>query len=164
MPDQPAIRDADRDADGDAVWSVLEPVFRHGETYAIDPDIDREDALAYWFAHPLVRVAVVDDWIAGTYYLGPNQAGGGRHVANCGYAVHPRGRGLGIGRSMCTDSLEVARQAGFQAMQFNLVVSTNRAAVHLWRDLGFEIVGTIPEGFDHPRAGLVDAYVMHRSL
>lgn len=164
MADQSAIRDADLVADGDAVWSVLEPVFRGGDTYAVDPDIGREDALSYWFGHGLVRVAVVDDRVVATYYLGPNHAGGGRHVANCGYAVHPHGRGRGLGRSMCADSLEVARDLGFEAMQFNLVVSTNEAAVHLWRDLGFEIVGTIPEAFDHPQAGLVDAYVMHRSL
>lgn len=164
MPNQADIRDADPAGDADAVWAVLEPIFRRGDTYAVDPCISREDALAFWFTHDRVRVAVVDGWVAATYYLGPNQAGGGRHVANCGYAVHPDAKGLGLGRSLCRDSLDVARDAGFKAMQFNLVVSTNEAAVHLWQDLGFAIVGTIPEAFDHPEFGLVDAYVMHRSL
>ncbi|HEX2027049.1 MAG TPA: GNAT family N-acetyltransferase [Nitriliruptorales bacterium] len=143
---------------------MLEPVFRRGDTYAIDPDISREDALAFWFEHQLVRVAVGDGGVAATYYLGPNHAGRGRHVANCGYAIHPDARGLGLGRALCADSLNVARREGFKAMQFNLVVSTNQAAVHLWQDFGFEIVGTVPEAFDHPHEGFIDAYVMHRRL
>lgn len=162
---QPVIRDADPAADAEGVWSILEPIFRRGDTYAIAPEISREDALAFWFDHPRVRVSQLSDgWIAGTYFLGPNQAGAGRHVANCGYAVHPEARGLGLGRSMCTDSLDVARAEGFHAMQFNLVVSTNEAAVHLWQDLGFDVVGTIPEAFDHPEVGFVDAHVMYRAL
>lgn len=164
MADQFRIRDAAPAADGDGVWSVLEPIFRRGDTYAIDPGISRDDALRFWFDHARARVAVVDGWIAGAYYLGPNQAAGGSHVANCGYAVHPEARGVGLGRSMCIDSLEVARDEGFHAMQFNLVVSTNEAAVRLWQELGFDIVGTIPDGFDHPRLGFVDAYVMYRIL
>lgn len=164
MHEQTVVRDADPTGDAGAVWAVLEPILRRGDTYAIDPGISREDALDLWFDHGRVRVAVVDGWVAGTYYLGPNQAGGGRHVANCGYAVHPDARGRGLGRSLCLDSLDVARAEGFRAIQFNLVVSTNEAAVHLWRDLGFTIIGTIPDAFDHPDQGLVDAHVMHRML
>ena len=111
-----------------------------------------------------VRVAVIEGWIAGTYYLGPNNAGAGGHVANCGFAVHPAARGSGLGRSMCTDALDVARAEGFHAMQFNLVVSTNESAIHPWRALGFDVVGTIPDAFDHPEVGLVDAHVMYRAL
>lgn len=164
MADTPTIRDADPTVDGEAVWSVLQPILRKGHTYAIDPTISRGDALAFWFDHVRVRVAVVDGRVAGTFFLGPNHAGPGRHVANCGYAVHPDARGAGLGRAMCIDSLAVARREGFRAMQFNLVVSTNEAAVHLWRDLGFDVVGTIPDGFEHPRLGFVDAHVMHRTL
>ena len=164
MADRTVVRDANPAVDGDALWLVLEPILRGGETYAIDPEISRDDALSFWCDHQRVRIAVVDDWVAGTYFLGPNQAGGGRHVANCGYAVHPEARGIGLGRSMCIDSLGVARTEGFRAMQFNFIVSTNEAAVHLWRDLGFGIVGTIPEAFEHPALGFVDTYVMYRTL
>ncbi len=161
---QPVVRDAEVASDGDGVWAILEPTFRRGDTYAVDPSITRGDALAGWFDHARVRVAVHGDLIVGTYYLGPNQAGPGSHVANCGYAVDVRARGAGVGRLMGLDSLAVARADGFRAMQFNLVVSTNDGAVHLWRSLGFEVLGTIPEGFDHPENGLVDAHVMHRLL
>jgi GNAT superfamily N-acetyltransferase len=159
-----SIRDADVTADADAIWAVLEPIFRRGDTYAIDVDITREDALDFWFGHAEVRVAVVDHRVLGTYYLDRNQAGNGSHVANCGYAVHPEARGLGLGRAMCADSLDRARGAGFTAMQFNFVVSTNLDAIHLWKEMGFEVVGTIPDGFRHPDRGYVDAFVMHRHL
>lgn len=42
-----AIRPATA-ADDEAIWAILEPVFRAGETYPIPRDIGRTDALAYW--------------------------------------------------------------------------------------------------------------------
>lgn len=158
------VRDADSTADADGTWAVLEPVLRRGDTYAIEPAISREDALDWWSGHQRVRVAVAGGSIVGTSYIGPNQAGNGAHVANAGYVVAPDARGLGIGRLLGLDSLEVARAEGFTAMQFNLVVATNTAAVGLWSDLGFDVVGTVPGAFDHPEVGLVDAHVMHRLL
>jgi ribosomal protein S18 acetylase RimI-like enzyme len=102
--------------------------------------------------------------IIGTYYLKPNQAGGGDHVANCGYMTNPAARGGGIGRHMCEHSLEQARSRGFRAMQFNFVVSTNAPAVRLWMSLGFNVVGRLPLAFRHPSLGYVDALVMFRAL
>lgn len=163
MPDS-TIRAARPSDDVDAIWDILRPVFRRGATYAVDADITRDAALAYWFDHREVRVAVTGDRVVGTYYLHRNHAGNGGHVANCGYAVHPDARGAGIGRAMCADSLDRARGAGFTAMQFNLVVSTNSGAIRLWEVMGFDIVGTIPDGFRHPDHGPVDAFVMHRRL
>jgi len=152
-------------ADRDAIWTILEPVIRAGETYAIDRDIAEADALAYWLGGDR-KAYVFDDQgrILGTYYIRPNQRGGGRHVANCGYVIAADSTGRGIARQMCLHSLELARSEGFKAMQFNLVVSTNRRAVRLWQSLGFEIVGTLPRAFNHPTAGLVDAYVMYADL
>ena len=123
------------------------------------------DALAYWL-HPEKKVFVAeeDGVLLGTYYLRRNQEGGGSHVSNCGYATSVRARGRGIARRMCEHSLAYARQQGFLAMQFNFVVSTNLAAVHLWQALGFEVVGRLPEAFRHPTEGLVDALVMYRTL
>jgi L-amino acid N-acyltransferase YncA len=156
----PVIRPANP-ADYDAIWSILEPVFRTGETYTLPRDITREEALAYWFAPGnQVFVAEEDGETLGTYYLRVNQRGGGSHVGNCGYMTAAHATGKGIARSMCLHSKELAKQQGFRAMQFNFVVSTNERAVRLWQSLGFAIVGTLPQTFRHPHSGFVDAYVM----
>lgn len=151
------IRPARAD-DDDAIWAILEPVFRAGETYPIPRDIDRTDALAYWRTpgHD-VFVAEQVGRIVGTYYLRANQRGGGSHVANCGYMTATGATGRGIARAMCEHSLEAARTRGFTAMQFNFVVATNERAVRLWQSCGFEIVGRLPTVFQHPGLGLVDA-------
>lgn len=151
--------------DGDAVWAVLEPVIRGGETYTLPNDADRSDALAYWFdERHEVFVALVENEVVGTYYLKANQPGGGAHVANSGYVTAPWATGRGIAQSMFDHSLQRARQRGFRAMQFNFVISSNERAVKLWQRNGFEIVGTLPGAFLHPKLGYVDAYVMFRSL
>lgn len=148
-----------------AIWQLLEPMLREGETYALDRDLSREDALAYWTGPDKATfVAESDGAIVGTYYLRANQAGGGAHVANCGYLTAPHARGKGIARAMCLHSMEEARRRGFRAMQFNLVIATNEAAVRLWSSLGFETIGRLPGTFRHPRLGYVDALVMYRSL
>jgi GNAT superfamily N-acetyltransferase len=152
-------------ADDDAIWAILEPTFRAGETYPIPRDIGRAEALAYWRSpgHS-VFVAEDDGKIVGTYYLRANQRGGGAHVANCGYMTAQGAIGRGVARAMCMHSLDAAREWGFTAMQFNFVVATNERAVRLWQTCGFEIVGRLPKAFQHPRLGLVDALVMLRAL
>jgi ribosomal protein S18 acetylase RimI-like enzyme len=158
------IRTSQRD-DADSIWSILEPTIRAGETYTLPRDMSRQNALAYWCApQHEVFVAQADAQIVGTYFLQPNQQGGGSHVANCGYVTAPWATGRGVARAMCAHSLERARERGFKAMQFNFVVSTNDRAVALWRRFGFEIVGRLPGAFHHPTAGFVDAFVMYRSL
>jgi L-amino acid N-acyltransferase YncA len=154
-----------RAEDGPAIWSILEPTIRAGETYALDPAMPREMAIAYWLgADRETFVAEDDGTIVGTYYLRANQPGNGRHVANCGYMTLAAATGRGVARRMGEHSIERARARGFRAMQFNFVVSVNRRAVALWQSLGFEIVGRLPEAFDHPTHGFVDALVMFRSL
>jgi ribosomal protein S18 acetylase RimI-like enzyme len=148
-----------------AIWNILEPIVRAGETYTLSRELTREDALAYWCSpHHEVFVAEDGGDIIGTYYLRANQGGGGSHVANCGYMTAVSAAGRGVARAMCAHSLTHAKNRGFRAMQFNFVVSTNQRAVRLWQSLGFEIVGTLPEAFRHPAAGYVDAYVMYRVL
>jgi L-amino acid N-acyltransferase YncA len=117
----PAVRDASS-TDRDAIWRILEPVVRAGETYALPRDLTREQALAYWFAagHS-VFVAVKEMSVVGTYFLCPNYGGGGAHVANCGYVTANEAAGRGIATAMCEHSMEQARKAGFRAMQFNFV-------------------------------------------
>src|SRR2546423_1642632 len=146
-----------------AVWSILEPVIRAGETYALARDMGRGDALAYWMAPDRQSfVAAEGDEILGTYYLRANQQGGGSHVANCGYVTSAAAAGRGVGRLMCEDSLVRAKAQGFRAMQFNFVIGTNSRAIALWKSLGFEIVGQLPNAFHHPRLGDVDALVMFK--
>jgi L-amino acid N-acyltransferase YncA len=153
------------DEDADAVWQILEPIIRAGETYALPRDMQRAEALAYWFtAGHEVFVAQAADEIVGTYYLRANQAGGGSHVANCAYMTAPSASGRGVGRAMAAHSLACAKARGFRAMQFNFVVASNERAIRLWQELGFAIVGRLPGAFRHPVLGLVDALVMYRSL
>jgi ribosomal protein S18 acetylase RimI-like enzyme len=152
-------------ADEDGIWAALAPVLAAGETYALPRGMSRGDALAYWLAaDKSTYVAERDGRVAGTYYLRANQLGGGAHVANCGYVTAADAQGQGIARAMCAHSLDEARAAGFRAMQFNLVVSSNARAVRLWQEMGFAIIGTIPQAFAHPRLGYIDAHVMWRSL
>ncbi len=153
------------DADDDAIWQILEPTFRAGETYPIPRDIPRGDALAYWRSPGhTVFVAQASDAILGSYYLRANNRGGGAHVANCGYMVLSTASGRGVARAMCRHSLEQAKERGFQAMQFNFVVASNSRAVRLWQACGFAVVGRLPGVFNHPALGPVDALVMHRTL
>lgn len=153
------IRAATAD-DADAIWAILEPVIRAGETYALPRDWSREAALAYWLGSDRETLVAEDNAIVGTYFLRANQLGGGAHVANCGYISAQRG----MGRTMAEDSLQRARTRGFTAMQFNFVVASNTGAVALWQSLGFTVIGRQPETFCHPQLGLVDALVMHRPL
>jgi ribosomal protein S18 acetylase RimI-like enzyme len=151
--------------DDAAIWHILEPTFRAGETYPVPRDISRAGALAYWHT-PGHAVFVAEDagTIVGTYYLRANNRGGGAHVANCGYVVAPDAFGRGVAQAMCSHSLGEAKSRGFSAMQFNFVIASNERAVRLWQRMGFAIAGRLPGAFQHPRLGLVDAYVMLRNL
>jgi len=154
-----------RPSDAAAIWSILGPTIRSGETYALDPAMRETDALAYWLGPDRETfVAEEDGEILGTYYVRANQAGGGNHVCNCGYMTSAAATGRGIGQAMCAHSIEHARSRGFRAMQFNFVVSTNERAIRLWESLGFAVVGRLPLAFRHPAQGFVDALVMFRSL
>lgn len=156
---------AAREADADALWALLRPVFRAGDTYAVEPDIGRGEALAYWTGAPSVAfLAAADGQPAGTFYLRPNARGGGAHVANAGFVTAPAAQGRGVGRAMLHAAEREARQRGFLAMQFNFVVATNTRALHIWQSEGYETVGRLPRAFRHPRAGLVDAVVLYKPL
>jgi ribosomal protein S18 acetylase RimI-like enzyme len=151
--------------DWPAIWQVIEPVFRAGETCAYPPDISEADARKSWIdAHPATYVAESDGVILGTYYLKPNRPGLGSHVCNAGYIVSERARGKGAATLMCEHSQSEAIRMGFRAMQFNIVVATNETAVRLWQKLGFEIVGRLPGAFQHSKLGFVDAFVMFKQL
>lgn len=151
--------------DADALWAILQPIFRAGDTYTVDPDISREAALAYWAAPGnLVYVALLDGAVVGTFYIKRNQGGGGAHVCNCGFATDIAARGKGVARAMLDHALAEASKAGYAAMQFNFVVATNTRAIAIWQGAGFDIVGRLPQAFRHPQLGDVDALVMYKTL
>jgi ribosomal protein S18 acetylase RimI-like enzyme len=156
---RPAVPD-----DDDAIRRIITPVIRAGETYALPRDWTEAEALAYWGSPGHTVFVADDDAVVGTYYIRPNQRGGGGHVANCAFMTAASATGRGVAGAMCAHALQYAAAAGYKAMQFNFVVSTNTRAVALWRRFGFEIVGRLPGAFRHPTLGLVDALVMYRAL
>ena len=142
---------------------MLECVFREGDTYAIDPDISREDALAYWTAHH-AYVAELDGVPVGTFYIRPNQQGGGRHICNCGYITARGAEGKGVARAMLAFSLDEAKRLGFEAMQYNFVLANNTRAIDTWARAGFKQIGRIPRAFKLPDGGYTDALILYRFL
>ena len=152
-------------SDWPAIWKIFRSVVQRGDTYAFSPELVEKSARKIWFAAGAqVFVTDAERRVVGTFFVKPNQPGLGSHVANAGFMVDPEMHGAGIGRAMGEYALAWAKQQGYQAMQFNFVVSTNTGAVALWKKLGFTIIGTIPRGFHHAQLGYVDVYVMHREL
>lgn len=151
--------------DYDAVWNIFKNVIQTGDTYVFDPNTPKSALQKHWFADYMQTFVVEEnDEILGTYILKPNQIDLGNHVANCSYMVNPEAQGKGVGKLMCTHSIQQAKDSGFLAIQFNIVVSTNTVAVKLWEKFGFEIIGTTPNGFRHSKLGLVDTYIMYKAL
>lgn len=150
--------------DGDAMWRLFKLAIARGDALPFDEDFDRATFRAHWFTAQAAYVAMEGSSLVGMYKLGVNHPGRGSHVASATYLVDPAEQGKGIGRTLVLHSLEQARAEGYRAMQFNYVVSSNAPAVELYKKLGFAIVGTLPKAFRHLELGLVDAYVMFRSL
>jgi len=150
--------------DDQAIQQIITPIIRAGETYALPSDWTDAEALAYWRSPGHTLFVADDGAIVGTYYIRPNQRGGGDHVANCAFMTRASAAGKGVASAMCTHALQYAAAAGYAAMQFNFVVGTNARAIALWQRFGFKVVGRLPDAFRHPKQGLVDALVMYRRL
>ena len=155
-----------QEAEWNQLWSIISTVFREGETYAFSPDITEDEAHSAWIESPTDTYIAVDNdnVILGTYVIKPNQPTLGSHVCNCGYIVADSARGKGVATRMCEHSQREAVRLGFRAMQYNLVVSTNEGAIQLWKKLGFEVIGVLPEAFNSKSLGYVDALVMYKKL
>ncbi len=154
------------DADWSQIWPFFDAIVKDGQTYAYPEDLTSDTAKALWMESPPGRtvVAVEGDVVLGAAKMGPNRPGRGAHVATASFMVDPAARGKGVGRELGVHVVEWARAEGYRAIQFNAVVETNTAAVALWEDLGFQIIGTVPEAFDHREHGLVGLHVMYLSL
>lgn len=154
-----------QESDIDAIWPIFHEIVKTGDTYAYPTDTTKSQAQQLWLNAPRKTFVVEEDGqILGTYYIKTNQAGPGDHVCNCGYMVASHARGRGLATAMCEHSQEMARQLGYKAMQFNIVATSNTGAVRLWKKLGFETVGRLPNAFNHPTKGFVDALVMYKWL
>jgi|SRR5215510_1842786 len=153
------------EADFDAMWSIFQAVVATGDTYVFAPATSRQDCHAYWFGPGMTSFVATDGLrILGMYKYRANQRDLGSHVANASFMVSPAAQGAGVGKAMGQHCLIEARKAGYVALQFNFVVSTNTAGISLWTKLGFSVVGTLPKAFKHQWLGYVDVYVMHRFL
>lgn len=160
------IREADA-GDWPAVWPFFRTIVAAGETFTYPTDLGEDEGRDWWLLPPPGRTVVaVDDsgTVLGTAKMNRNHMGNGSHIASAGYMVDPARSGQGVGRALCAYTLEWARAAGYRAMQFNAVVETNDRAVRLYRSLGFDVLGTLPEGFRHPAKGYVGLHIMHRAL
>lgn len=147
------------------IWPIVEQVIREGETYPFERDMSFDETKAMW-SNPKWRVFAAKEGgrIVGTYFIRPNHGGPASHIANGGYAVAQDARGKGLAKQMCLHSLDRARESGYRAMQFNMVVAANPAAHAAWKACGFEDVGVLKQAFNHPRLGYVDAHIMYRLL
>jgi L-amino acid N-acyltransferase YncA len=155
------------DSDWPAIFPIFSQIVEAGETYAYPSGLTSEQARSLWMEPPPGQTVVIrddDQTILGSAKMGPNRPGRGAHVATASFMVDPAQQGRGIGRTLGDYVIEWARAAGFHSMQFNAVVETNVGAVKLWQHLGFAIIGTVPDAFDHPALGLVGLHVMYRRL
>jgi GNAT superfamily N-acetyltransferase len=152
--------------DWPAIYPFWSQIVEAGETYAFPLGLTQEEAEPWWMEQSPGRtvVAVADGEILGSAKMGPNRPGRGAHVATGSFMVDPRRRGRGVGRALGEHVVEWARRGGCHSIQFNAVVQVNTAAVHLWQALGFVIIGTVPEAFDHQSKGLVGLHVMVKKL
>jgi L-amino acid N-acyltransferase YncA len=153
--------------DWPAIWPFLREIVAAGETFSWDRDVSDARARAMWMREPPGRTVVAagdGDTVLGTANMHPNHMGPASHIASASFMVHPAHEGRGVGRALGEHVLDWARAEGFRAMQFNAVVETNTRAVALWRSLGFEVLATLPEGFDHPTQGYVGLHIMYRRL
>ncbi|MGQ0626403.1 MAG: GNAT family N-acetyltransferase [Sporichthyaceae bacterium] len=152
-------------SDWPGIWAVFGPIVAAGQTYTVPRDANGVDAQELWM-EPGTQVFVAERGgvVVGSAKLRPNGLGPAAHVANASFIVDGAHAGGGIGRALGEHVLAMALAAGYRAMQFNAVVETNTRAVALWRSLGFEILTTVPEAYDHATEGLVGLHIMHRAL
>lgn len=153
------------DADFEEIWRIFQKVISTGDTYVNRAETTKEEARAKWM-NPFAKtfIAKINGKILGAYLIKPNQVDRGSHIANASYIVDNEARGKGVGKALALHSIAEAKKSGYRAMQFNFVVSTNKAAINLWQSVGFKIIGTAPKAFKHRDLGYVDAHIMFLSF
>ena len=160
-----SIRQATAD-DWPQIWPIFAEIVEAGETYAYPTDLNSDQARDLWLERPPGSTVVLeeDGQILGSAKMGPNRPGRGSHIGTASFMVSAGSRGRGVGRRLAEHMVEWHRDQGYRGIQFNAVVESNTAAVHLWQQLGFEIVGTVPGAFESRTHGLVGLHVMYLEL
>jgi L-amino acid N-acyltransferase YncA len=154
-----------RISDRPDIWKIFHRIIQSGDTYVYPPETTFDTFKKYWFAKDQKCFVIADGTeLLGSYILKSNQPGLGSHIANASYIVNPEYQGKGIGKKLCNHSIAEAKKSGYLGIQFNIVVSTNKSAIELWKKTGFEITGTTPMGFKHKQLGYVDTYIMYLKL
>jgi L-amino acid N-acyltransferase YncA len=152
-------------ADMRALFGIFKEVLEPGDIFPYPLETDFLKFSEIWLPEKSFSYVAVNNGVTcGAYCVKPQWPGRGSHVATATYMVGAAARGKGVGLALAEHSIEAARERGYRAMQFNLVISTNAAAVKLWQKVGFKIIGTVPGGFEHAELGFVDTYLMHRFL
>ena len=162
-----------REEDLAGMIKVWNEVVEAGEAFPQVEPLTMETARAFFAEQTLTTVAAIDDKLFGLYILHPNNVGRCVHVANASYAVASGTRGKGIGEALVRhslakaaelvkDSLAQAARKGFRGLQFNAVVASNEAAIHLYEYLGFTRVGTIPGGFCSILGNFEDMHIYYK--
>jgi len=166
MADAPIVIHDYEERDWSAIWPIFRDVVSARDTYAYDPAWSKAEAHDVWvMTEPgSTVVACAGHEVLGTAQMGPNRPGPGSHVATASFMVAAGHRGRGVGRLLGEYVVDWARARGYHAIQFNAVVESNEPAIALWKSLGFAIIGTVPEAFEHPEHGLVGLHVMYLKL
>jgi GNAT superfamily N-acetyltransferase len=154
------------DGDWPGIYPFYSTIMAEGRTYPFPERQSLDEAKPWWMERPPGRtvVAVEEGTIVGSAKMSANRPGRGSHIATASFLVAPQHQGNGVGRALGEHVIGWSRAEGFRGIQFNAVVEVNDPAVHLWKSLGFEVIGTVPEAFNHPEHGLVGLHVMYRPL
>jgi L-amino acid N-acyltransferase YncA len=154
------------DADWEQIWPFFEAIVAGGETYAYPEGLGSDRARELWMERPPALTVVLEDdgRVLGTAKMGPNRPGRGDHVGTASFMVDPAASGRGVGRALASYVVDWHRTQGYAGIQFNAVVETNLAAVHLWQSVGFEVLGTVPGAFRSASHGRVGLHLMYLDL
>ena len=153
------------DHNKEALWTIVEPMLRKGGAYVFSTDRTKDSMMDYWLGKDKATFLVeCGGKLVGTFYLKANQEDLGNHICNAGFVVSPEAEGQGFGRWMGEFAQREAKARGYLAMQFNFVIQSNLKAVHLWKSLGFAVIGEIPDAYRHPTLGLVAALIFYKKL
>lgn len=151
--------------DENALYDIFQKAVEMGDEFPYeDPSI--QEFYRQFFA-PQSDVYVcrsISGEVVGAFYLKSNFSGKCRHIANAGYMIKQSQRGQGLGTLLVNASLEIAKHKGFRAMQYNMVLQRNTAAVKLYSKLGFQVIGTLPQAVRNADGSYQDGYILYKSL
>lgn len=145
-----------------ALWNQI---VAQGDSFPQEQPLTLEEARAFFQQQSFTAVAVDEaGCVHGLYILHPNNAGRCSHTANASYAVRSESRGSGVGEQLVRHSLKMCRALSFRGLQFNAVVCTNKAAIHLYEKLGFQRIGVTPGGYRMKDGSYQDLWLFYKAV